>query len=310
MENNRGDEKMKRLNAPIFYDMELQRIEIFFSNPAFEADTTTTNVSAAQSQRDAADTGTNKEFRSYDFMKKLDQIITFLKELMERFLVKIKNGFQNLMETYSGFESDMRKAEMDTKPKDAINVITYKYVDAALDQSLSKIENAIFKLIDSIGTDNNDAILSDDYPLNFSNDELVKYVLNSAGFPEEVNNDVSLFHYMRQNFRGDKIQMTIKKESIDYYRITARDLKKCITFINGKVQGLANRTNTLKSKLHVITNNPNTSDEVKRKLLVQSKNLAVLYNLYCSTTHAIFELKTEEVMNARIILKKFYYITT
>lgn len=289
-----------QLIAPYIYANENKRIELYFSSAAMEAD--------------ASDDGMNdeasKQKRSTDFIEKVKAVIALLKNILEKIIVKLKNGFKSLWETSHGFEMELRKAEAGTRPKDAINVITFQYVDQILETSLSKLENAVNKILESIISQSNDDTSDPENPLNMDNDKLIGYVLKNSGFSSEVVDEPSLFHYLRQSFRGNKTQKIIKKASIEYYTNVVRGTKKFTTILTGKLNDLSNKTNSIESKLRVASGSANISDDSKRKMISQMKNISVLYNLYSTVVHSIFELRTEEVMAARIILKKFYYLST
>ena len=111
--------------------------------------------------------------------------------------------------------------------------------------------------------------------------------------------------YIVGKYRGDKKELVYKDTEIPRIEQLAVKTEKIRTKCNSYLNTAKESYNQVKSLRYLI--NRNSGNEKVIKLITSNTaKAAELYNAYSALISTYFELKLEESLNYRLILRKFY----
>ena len=261
---------------------------------ALEADTSTDN------------TDSKKSFGRM-ILDKIEKLIKELYAIIDRTFSKIGSVIKRLIVTDEGFKKEIRTAIKKNKPLEAVKLISYQYDDKFLETEMVNISNVVFKIIRELKTDLSSEKQGNSGPLDMEKGKLYEYVLKQMGCPDDVTDMRLYYEYLKKGYRGNKKEQLFKASSTQtYYNITM-DYNKMDQNIKAKNTLMKQQVSVIKTNLANITKNNLSDDSVKKKALRQSSNATILYNMYSTFLVIYTELKTEKILNYRIVLKKLYH---
>lgn len=273
---------------------EIESVELHYS-VATEAETT-----------DTVDNTTKKESKFDHLMKVLSEMIRILLANIDTFKEKIKNSFQNFMMTNQGFEKQLRIAETRTTPANAVRLITYTYNNQVLETPLSKFTQIVniyankFDYLDTTKNNNPDDLLM------MEGDKLEKYILNKLGANEKDTRFKLYLQTLKKEFRGEKSEKIIKKSEIPNYRKYISNINVLETRLTKLQLDVARQVKDIDTKIRIKIKSPNVSDEQKNTLKKRLTNITKLFSMYTSFLEVYYLLKVEQILNARVVLKRLY----
>lgn len=277
------------------YESTVADIEFMWYETALEADSDT-NIDDEQA----------KKARGMKISDKLKQIIDHLLAMIEKVVLSITNALQRVNLTDKGFKKELREAELGVQPLNAIRVITYQYIDQVLDGEYQKITAIINRIVGSISSTNMKDIDNERNPLNMDNKELEAYILREMKCPSEITDMTIYFSYLKKIFRGKKMEMQISKDALPRHKKLVVSYDSFKDDVNRNKATMFNQISQLKNTLKIINANLDNPDATKMKIARQMKNVSLLYNMYGTFLGSMFQLKVEQMLNSRIILKRFY----
>jgi len=239
--------------------------------------------------------------------KKIGDLINKIVAMVERAITNVKNFFQKALLTDKGFTKELREAEVNRRPLNAVKVISYKYIPDYIKGVNSNFKLILEKLINDTNTlyNSNESKQS---PLSLGKSEFISYIFKELKAPSNIDDMTVYFKFLREKFRGDKLELVLKSTELPKYikitqgyEILKGSLDKDLTFIKLKI-------NKVKNPLKVAVKNPNISDSNKSIIMKKITNLAVLYNLYTNFCNINLELNVEYMLTTRTIVKKFYQL--
>jgi hypothetical protein len=241
-----------------------------------------------------------------DKIKKLMQEIV---AIIDRLMSKLKNVIGRILTTDKGFRKQIREAIAKNKPLEGVKLIAYTYNDTELDRIHNKISSVLFKTISSLKTSYTEEMDEDNkHPLDMNKNELYKYILDQAGCPNDVT-DLNLFYeYIKKSYRKEKKEILfLSQNTRDYYNITL-SYNKIEDTVNKQNTLMRQQVSILRTNLSNISKNSQLPNNVKKRAVKQATNASLLYNFYSSILSMYIELKTEQILTYRIVLKKLYRI--
>ena len=126
----------------------------------------------------------------------------------------------------------------------------------------------------------------------------------TRGADNPVTSGPEFIRYMVNLYRGPKEERTYQSSqlnAIEQNAMTTGQIQgRCNQYVK-ECQEIYNRIRNLPKQL-----NPDTDEKTVTLVKENARKAAVLYNAYNSIIHMYFEVKLEQSMNYRIILKKFY----
>jgi hypothetical protein len=293
-------QSMKSIIEGISDEFENDRCDINLAayDIAIEADETVTSV----------DDNINKENFAIKLKEQAEKLIKTLQGIIEKNFLKLLNGIRKVLQTDKGFEKDCRKAIIDNKPLEGVKLITYTYDDAVLETDMTNLFHAIQKRLDNLKTDytsESDPNTAGD--MDRDENDLFQEIFKDMNLPENVTNTNAYFMYIKDKFRKNKKEtLFVASQSKKYYDIAMgfSDVEKTI---NEKQTLMKNQTGTIRANLKSIIDNKLTPNNVKTRAVKQYKNAAHLYNLYTHFLNVYVQLKLEEALTYRAVMKKLFH---
>lgn len=241
----------------------------------------------------------------YNIGQKIKKIIAELTALISRAFSALGNTMTKVMQTDHGFSDQCRKAMKTTKPLQAVKLITYDYQDMFLDQQLSKWDNIIQKTLVNLKTDlKSEQLNGKPDTLDLSSADMVKIILKNIGVPSDITDMNLYFLYLKREYRKGKVEKLFKKSEIRQYYNMTQNCKNLKNVINAKQIFMRENLTRVKSSLQQISENKRVGDGIRKRVMRQSSNASHLFNMYTSFLKAYTQLKTEEILSYRAVLKK------
>ena len=261
------------------------------------------------------DTVTSDEKSSLDKSKLINRVIEKVKalikkigEMFEALKRKLSNRLKLMMETDKGFHSMYYKRKSMIKPYKHVRVITYQYVDQVLDQPMEKLFDEIRMCFDKLrvvtGTSNNSSRVTEiiDSPQGKIIEVLLEPYSKDSDAP--MTSVQQFVRYIVNRYRGEKKEVLFQDTQIPQLEVHSSSTQiaaKCNSYLK-QAQESYNRVKVLEYQIKRSETNP---DAIKLVASNASK-AATLYNIYTALINAYYELKLEQCLNYRIVLKKFY----
>ena len=304
---------MKADYNSIFYTYEATQKTIFdiLSDIALEADTPDEiKASAAvadtvKSDETKAVQNTNLINKIIERVKKLIRVIISAFDAMKR---KLSNRLRLMMESDKGFYTLYYKNKSMIKPLKNVQVISYQYIDQVLDGPMNKLLSEIVLTLDKLraieGTSNNNARISD---IIAAPQEKTLEVLFSPYIDkgQQISSASEFIKYIVGRYRGEKKTIVYNDTQLPQIEARALSTKKLSAIFNGYLRTAGEAAN----KVKVLENQIRRHSQSEKEINIIAKNAAkasMLYNTYSALVHAYYEIKLEQSLNYRIILKKFY----
>lgn len=228
---------------------------------------------------------------------------------LETFKQKLANSFQNFMMTNDGYEKQLRIAETNTKPSNAVRLITYTYNDAVLDNVLNKFMPIINKSISALEIKSEEDLQSSMNRkdlLSLSQKDMEKQVMAMIGASKENSRIQIYFHELKKEFRGEKKERIIKKNEISSYRKLISNAKQLNINLSNIQLDMAGKMNQIESRIKVKMKSRDISQKIKNAVKQRLGNLISLYTSFTAFLEVYYVMKIEQVLNARVVLKRFY----
>lgn len=245
--------------------------------------------------------------KKQSLIQRIQQIIKKVIDRIQQASIKIINRLKLMMESDKAFFNTLSQRRASQPPLKNFKAITYSYDDRYLETTMNGIQKT--------------AIASIKQLQNFtgtSTDPKVKQILESdqgavsnvmlAFFTKEKTEggpDVQTFtREMIDRFRGEKKESMHNQSEIPTLMSQAKGTGELSSKCNEMIRECKNSVNVLKA-IEAKARVQNTSEgllDISRRV-----NKAVsLYNTLLTLTRMYFELKLEESLSARMLLKKFY----
>lgn len=254
------------------------------------------------------DDDANKQSKSIRFSDRLKIIMDHLISMIEKAILSIANSLKRINLTDSGFKKQLRQAEVEVKPLNAVKVVSYKYINQVLDTENQKFTSIIHKAITSLSNMDSNELDNESNPLNMEHKALEEYVLKEMHCPSDINDMTMYFLYLKRIFRGEKGEQTILQSTLPEHKRMVAGYDTFKRDLESSKASMVSEVNKIKSQLMNVVRNNNVPDEIKVKRMSQMKNISFLYNMYSTFIGCRFQLKVEQMLTSREILKRFYQI--
>ena len=239
---------------------------------------------------------------------RIQKVIKTIIDKIQTASVKIMNRLKLMLESDKAFNATLSKRRASVKPLKNFKAITYTYDQEYLDNLIDNISNLSLMCIKQLN--------------NFtgaSSDPKVKQVIESD--PGAVSNVLLSFFTKDKTQEGGPDVQSFTREMIDTYRgkkeeklwsqsqipelmRVAQGSNQLTTKCNELINKCKNSVNALKvteAKARAQTTADGIMDISRRVTKATS-----IYNTLLTLTRMYFELKLEEALSARMLLKKFY----
>lgn len=252
------------------------------------------------------DDDVKKKQRSLKFQETVKKIIDHIVSAIEKAMLLISNALNKVYLTDKGFKKQLYDATENHKPRTAIRLIMYQYVDEVLNTQYGRMKSIVNELITKIDIDDIEKLKDESNVLNKNHKELESYILKRLGCPNNVTDMSLYFLYIKKLFRGEKKETVIQNSQIEYYRklVDGYDLLK--KELERSKAIILTHARNMRFKITKIASNPAIQDEVKSKVIQHARNITCVYNMYSTFVGFMYQLKVEQMLSARIVLQKFY----
>ena len=243
-------------------------------------------------------------------LDKIKKVIQKITEMIRQASIKIMNRLKLLVESDKAFFTTLSKRRASVKPLKNFKAITYTYDSEYLDNLINNISKLSFACIKQLSNFTSTA-----------SDSKVKTVIESD--PGAVSNVLLSFYSKDKNQNGGPDVQTFTREMIDTYRGKKEEKMWSQSQIPALMQiATGNKGNQLSNKCNEIINQCqnalNSLKALEAKTRAQNTSEGIInisrritkatniYNALLTLTRMYFELKIEESLSARMLLKKFY----
>lgn len=282
---------------------------------AMEADSNTPDeVNASKAVSDTVKSDERKAIDKTTLINKVVErvkaLIKKIGDMFEALRRKLSNRLRLLGETDKGFAKLYYKQKSMIKPYKTIKVVSYAYINQVLDAPIDKLLRETSMCLDKLraieGTTNGSSRISD--ILNAPQGKIIEVLLepyvdgNSKGTISSINDFIK---YLVEKYRGEKKELVYhdtQLPQIESIALSTKDLSaKCNTYLKSAQEAY----NKLKVLEYQVSRN-STDEKVIKLVTANAAKAATLYNAFSALIHSYYELKLEQSLNYRIILKKFY----
>ena len=276
-----------------------------------------TTVSQNMNNTSAKNTTSTKEVKPdtnekpnnfYKIAEKIKQLLEKIKAVLQQLSIRLNNRARTLMTTDKGFFKTYYSRKSMVKPQQAVRVESYAYNDQVLEVPIIKLMKEIITSIDKLcmieGTSNNSERIS--AIVTSPQGSLLQtlfapYSENNAN----INTTDKFLVYLTKKFRGDKKVLTYTQNQlpiIEKMSLSSTALSKKCQLLLRNVQASYNKMKGIEYRVRRDANNKKVNEMAVQNLAKAS----ILYNTYSTLMHGYFELKLEQILNYRQILKRFY----
>ena len=213
-------------------------------------------------------------------------------------------------ETDRGFYKLYYKRKSMIKPYQNVRVVSYQYNNQVLDRPIEKLMQETTTCLDKLraveGTTNGSSRISE--ILNAPQGKIIEVLLdpyidgNDKGSIGSINDFIK---YLVGKYRGEKKELVYRDTQLPQIEANALSTKDLASRCNNYIRSAQEAYNKLKTLEYQISRN-STDEKVIKLVTSNAAKAATLYNAYSALIHAYYELKLEQSLNYRIILKKFY----
>ena len=121
----------------------------------------------------------------------------------------------------------------------------------------------------------------------------------------EIDSIPLFIKYLVTRYRGEKKEFLYRDTQLQQIEANALSTKELAGRCNGYMKSAQDAYMKIKTLEHKISRT--SSDEKELNLIASNAaKAATLYNAYATLVHSYYELKLEQSLNYRIILRKFY----
>lgn len=260
--------------------------------------------------RSDEDKAVNKTLIINKVIERVKALIKKIGEIFDTLRRKLSNRLRLLGETDKGFYKLYYKRKSMVKPLQVVKVISYTYNNQVLDRPIEKMMQEIPACLDKLraveGTTNGSSRISEiiTAPQGKILEVLLEPYVDSSdkGIVDNINDFTK---YLVGKYRGEKKEMVYRDTELPKIEASAMSTKDIASKCNAYLKDAQDAYNKLKALEYQVSRN--LSDEKVVKLVTtNAAKAATLYNAFSALLHSYYELKLEQSLNYRIILKKFY----
>lgn len=260
----------------------------------------------------AVDTTKNNQLdpsskKKQSLIQRIQQIIKKVIDKIQQASIKIINRLKLMMESDKAFFNTLSQRKASQQPLKNFKAITYSYDERYLETTMNGIQKtaiaAIKQLQNFTGTSTDPKVKQ----ILESDQSAVSNVMLSFFTKEKTEGGPDVQSFTREmidRFRGEKKESMHNQSEIPTLIAQAKGTGELSSKCNEMIRECKNSVNVLKA-IEAKARVQNTSEgllEISRRV-----NKAVsLYNTLLTLTRMYFELKLEQSLSARMLLKKFY----
>lgn len=309
---------MKAEYNSLIYAYESNRLEILDIMKeelaiATEADETPAELDASKAVSDTVKSDEAKAAANTTLINKVIEkvrnLIRKIGSMFEQLSRKLSNRLRIMSQTDKGFFNLYKKRKAMVKPYESVQVISYQYRDEVLDRPIQKLMDETVTCLDKLravkGTVNGSSRISE--ILNAPQGKVIEVLLAPYVKDSEipVTTMDSFIKYLVKSYRGEKKELVYRDTQLAEIEKRALSTQEIANRSNQYLAKAKESYNKLKGLEYQISRN-STDNEVTKLVASNAAKAAVIYNAFSALIHAYYELKLEESLNYRIILKKFY----
>lgn len=237
----------------------------------------------------------------------IEKLIKNLRGIIERCTYTITAAIRKVLLSDKAFDKKLREAMRKNKPLEVIKVISYQYNDSFLDGELQKVTSACTNLLSEVKASPADLKNPDKTTIDSTKD-IEKDLMQRLRIPAGENSSSlnSYFLYLKKGFHAEKKEIQISSSDTQKYQNISANYRNIENLINSKTSTMNQQLERAKGVIQRTIDNREVSAELKRRAVKQLQNLGQVFNFYTMFLKMYSQLKIEETMAARTILKKIY----
>lgn len=237
----------------------------------------------------------------------IEKLIKNLRGIIERCTYTVMKAIQKVLLSDKSFDKKLKEAMDKNKPLESIKVISYQYNDTFLDGELQKVTSACMNLLSEVKASPSDLKNPDKTTIDSTKD-IEKDLIQRLHIPsgESTSSLNSYFLYLKKGYRVEKKEMQINSSDTQKYQNISLNYRNIESLIKSKSTTMNQQIERAKGVVQRTIDNREVSAELKRRAVKQLQNLGQVFNFYTMFLKMYSQLKIEETMAARTILKKIY----
>jgi len=240
------------------------------------------------------------------FITRIKKLIEKIMAMIDRAKIKILNRLKLMNESDRGFANALHKRRATIQPMKGFKAITYSYDNNYLVKLTNQISKDALAAIQQLGVFGDATNPRTKEIIDADASHAVSMIF--AKYSNETQSaefDMHVFlQEVTKKFRGEKKESLHTQSEISVLMKTAQStagLNAECNQLTSKCQLALNNLKNLQSKARMSKTTQNLKDIADRVAKAQS-----IYNGYLSYIRYYFELRLEESLSARVLLRKFY----
>lgn len=264
---------------------------------------------ARNDQKNANNNGKNPG-KFQEVLQKVREFLQKMKAILDNLSRKLQNRIRICAQTDKGFINLYRKRKAMIKPHESVRVISYQYRNNLLEEPMKKIMGEVTQCLNVLkvtdGATNSNGRISE--ILQAPQGKMIEtlfapYTKNAKNGP--VKSVPEFVRYLVDSYRGEKQEFVYKASQVSEIEKNAMSMGDIRGRCNAYMQAAEASFNQIKS-LESQVNRNQTDEKVLQLIAENSRKAATLYNAYSALVSAYFEVRLEQSLNYRVILRKMY----
>lgn len=272
-----------------------------------KADEINASAAARNTVRDNEQSSADKTLK---FQKALEAVKSFIKKILgiiDNVKQWLQNRLRTLMANDRSFSNTYQKQKRLVKPQDNVVVINYAYDNNKLErpyQALMKDVESTLETLSLLNPSNSSQRVTD--IIKAPQGQMLKVLFEPycKDSDTEITSAPAFVKYLVASYRSDKRERNYEAKDIPAIERNAMNTEeirnRCSLYINNCTRIYSKIRNLEREMI------PSADEKTVSLIRENARKAAILYNTYNSLIHSYFELRLEQAMNYRIILKKFY----
>ena len=257
-------------------------------------------------------------------VEKVRELLNNMYNIIDSLKRKLNNRIELLKEDESSFDNLLSKKVQSGPVSNTIEVITFSYNNNLLENSVRGLEKDIDECLRSlafVSSNNMERSGRLGNILNAPGGQLTSVLFapyTQHGANVKVNTAQEYVNYLINNYRGEKREYTYTADQIEKIKQNASkasDIERRMNLFISNIENSFNQFKNFDRKMSEVYNsitanvNINENNKKEQSMYVENANKAnILYNVYSSIISTYYELRLEQSLNYRAILKRFYNI--
>lgn len=245
-----------------------------------------------------------------EILQKVREFLKKIRYIIDNAVRKLQNRMRLCAQTDKGFFNLYKKRKAMIKPHESVKLISYQYRNNVLEEPVKKLMNEITQCMTVLrvadGSTNTNGRISQ--ILQAPQGKMIEVLVEpyaKTGSSDKISSIPEFVHYLVNSYRGEKQEFVYKATQIPEIERNAMSMGDIKSRCDTYMQAAENAYNQIKTLEYQVTKNQN-DEKVLNLVSENTRKAATLYNAFSALINAYFEVRLEQSLNYRVVLRKFY----